>query len=576
MFKRIMLAVVIVALRGDVAIAQVEPEPKGFEVTLTADLVILNASLWSGHEPPKRDEDPKERLRGVAIIGERIVGVDDQVGLQKYIGPNTKILNGRKGRIVPGFTDSHTHIVGGGLQLGRLNLRDVKSRDEFVAAVADAAKKTPKGEWVLGGRWTVESWANPQPPTREWLDPVSGDTPVLLDRMDGHQSLANSAALKLAGIDDKGPPDPVGGEIERDPKTKAPTGILKESAAELVSRLVPTVSAEQRYAALARAMRYANELGVTSVHDMSELDDLVVFRRADGEGTLTVRVTSYLSVSDWSAQFDRMKGYELDSPMVRLAGFKGYMDGSLGSRTAYMREPFADTHSALHPRGQLSEFSHDPSRFKEVVIAADGRGFQLALHAIGDEANHLALDAYEAAMSKNGKPKSGNRVEHVQHLIPDDIARFAKLGVVASMQPLHKADDGRYAEKALGNSRLAGSYAYRQLVDAGALVVFGSDWPVVSMSPMLGIDAAVNARTLSGEVWLPDHSLTLHEALTAYTLSPARAVGRDQELGTIEVGKLADLVVLGEDPFAVDRGKFGGVKVIYTIVGGKVVYDHRK
>jgi len=259
--------------------------------------------------------------------------------------------------------------------------------------------------------------------------------------------------------------------------------------------------------------------------------------------------------------------------MQGIAGFKGFMDGSLGSRTAYMREPFADAApGAKYPRGQLNAMVQPFEKFKEMVIAADAARVQIAVHAIGDEANHLLLDAYEAAEAANPRKNVQHRIEHAQHLLVEDIPRFAKLGVAASMQPFHKADDARYAEKALGKERLRGSYAFRELLDAGATVAFGSDFPVVSMNPWDGIHAAVTARTLTGDVWLPSHSLTLEEALRAYTLGPIQVDRRDALLGTVERSKFADLVILTVDPFDLLAEKLNEVGTWMTIVGGKIVY----
>ncbi len=289
-----------------------------------------------------------------------------------------------------------------------------------------------------------------------------------------------------------------------------------------------------------------------------------------------MRITVYLGVTDWASHVEKIPGYGLNSDLLRLAGFKGFMDGSLGSRTAYMREPYADaTPEMPYPRGQLTEMADPFESFEKQVVIADAAGMQIAVHSIGDQANHLLLNAYEAALKGGGRRDARHRVEHAQHLQVSDIPRFSKLGVVASMQPFHKADDGRYAEKAIGKERLKGSYAFRQLVDTGALVVFGSDWPVVTLNPFAGIDSAVNAKTLAGEVWLPSHSLTVEEALRAYTVSPPKAIHRDDRLGTIEVGKFADFVILEHDLLTIPKDRIADVKVAQTIVGGKVVFDRK-
>ncbi len=533
-----------------------------------ADLVIVNAKVWTGAKPSSPEPT------ALAVTGDSIVAVGTDAQVRSRVGDKTKVIDAGGRRLIPGITDSHTHLVSGGFQLARLALRDVRSREEFIQAVQAEVKKKSKGEWVIGGRWSVESWDKPEPPNKAWLDPISPDNPIFLSRMDGHQALVNSAALKLAGIDAQGPPDSVGGEIERDPKTREPTGILKESNMDLLDRFIPEPTRANRREALVRAMKHANSLGITSVHDMSQPADLDVFRQACEQGMLTVRITTYLNVEEWSAHYgDALQAKEQwTAPMFRLAGFKGFMDGSLGSRTAYMREPYADTTpTTLHPRGQLTAFASSQT-FQPQVTQVDAKELQMAVHAIGDEGIHLLLDAYEAAAKENGSSDRRHRVEHAQHLLVSDIPRFAKLGVVASMQPFHKADDGRYAEKAIGTERLKGSYAFRQLVDAKALVVFGSDWPVVTLNPFAGIDAAVNAKTLSGEVWLPSHSLTVEEALRAYTVSPPEAIHQESRLGTLEVGKLADMVILVDDPLAIPRERLAEVKVAQTIVGGRVVY----
>ncbi len=531
-----------------------------------ADLVIVDAKIWRGADGPD--------VNSLAIVEGRIAALGDEAVIRQWIGPNTQVIDARRRRLIPGITDSHTHVIGGGLQLARLNLRAVSNRKQFIAAVAERAKSAKPGGWILGGRWSVESWPTPGSPTRYWLDPVTGDTPVLLSRMDGHSALVNTAALRIAGIDEHGPPNPTGGEIERDPQTRQPTGILKESAMGLVRRHIPPTSSEDTYQALLRALKHANAHGITSMHDMSNLGDLAAFERAYREGKLTIRITSYLQVDDVLQHLDDAASRNANHPFMRVAGFKKYMDGSLGSRTAYMQMPFADaTHDSSYPRGQLTAFAADKKRFHHTVEAVFNKGMQLAVHAIGDQGNHLLLDEYQRVAGRRGSGPVRHRIEHVQHLLLPDIARFAELGVAASMQPLHKADDGRYAEKAIGKERLAGSYAFRQLLDAGALLCFGSDWPVVSLNPFLGIDSAVNSRTLEGKVWLPTHAISVEEALRAYTVTPQKVVGRQQELGTIKVGKRADMVILDRDILTIDSKTIPDTKVVYTIVAGKVVFE---
>ncbi|MEK6674879.1 MAG: amidohydrolase, partial [Planctomycetota bacterium] len=537
-----------------------------------ADMVIVNGRIWTGVEPIAGPE--KEPLAtALAIKDSKIIAVGGDAEIRNQVGPSTQVIDANRRRVIPGMTDSHVHMIGGGLQLGRLNLREVKSKEEFIKAVAEAAKKRKPGEWILGGRWSVESWAESASPKKDWIDSVTRTVPVLLWRMDGHQALVNSVALQLTGITDYTPKDPAGGEIERDRYTMAPTGILKESAIDWVERIVPKPSAAELDEALLRAIKLANSFGITSVHDMSEPNHLEPFQRAHRSGALTIRVTSYLSVEDWTAHVNDVQRFPIHDELLRVAGCKGYMDGSLGSRTAYMHEPYADASTdSKYPRGQLTAFANPPETFQNRINKLDEAGLQSAVHAIGDEGIHLLLNAYET-VSKNGRKDSRHRVEHAQHLRVEDIPRFAKLGVVASMQPYHKADDARYAEKALGSARLGGSYAFRQLVDAGALVVFGSDFPVVTLDPFAGIHSAVTAKTLTGEVWLKDHSLTTAEALRSYTVWPQKAIHREDQLGTLEAGKLADIAILSEDPLSVPADNLATIRAWKTILGGKIVHS---
>ncbi|MCP4245519.1 MAG: amidohydrolase [bacterium] len=531
-----------------------------------ADLVIVNARVWTAVADAPTAE-------AVAVSGDRIVAVGSEAAVRRRVGPDTRVIDAGGAAVIPGLIDCHTHIIWAGLELARLQLREVAGREEFIAVVKAAAEQMPPGQWVVGGQWSIESWAQPMPPARDWIDPVTGDTPVFLTRMDGHQGLANSAALKLAGIDENGPPDPPGGEIERDPTTGRPTGILKDDAMALVNRHIPPVDQAQQEAALLRAMKQANCWGITSVHDMSVPSDLACFAAVRDKGQATVRIRSFVEDQDWSRQHETVRSFASDE-WVTLAGFKGYMDGSLGSRTAYMDAPYADASpDAKNPAGFLVAMSDPVEKMRDRLLEADRGGFQAAVHAIGDRANGLLLDCYEAVNRVNGPGDRRFRIEHAQHLRPRDIPRFAELGVVASLQPYHKADDGRYAEAALGLERCKTSYAFRDLLDAGAKVGFGSDWPVVSANPFLGLATAVNARTLAGEVWVPEQSITLDEALRAYTADAAYAGFAEDRLGSLKVGKLADIVVLNRDPFAMPPAELENLGVTHTIVDGRVVWS---
>ncbi|MFQ5424525.1 MAG: amidohydrolase [Phycisphaerae bacterium] len=534
-----------------------------------ADLIVLNARVWTA------DGDRPE-VTAFAVREGRFVCVGNAGDVRAWRGARTRVIDAGGRRVIPGLCDAHLHLISGGLQLARLNLRDVADRAEFIARIAERAASTAPGEWILGGRWSTESWPDATQPSRDWIDVVTGDVPLLLSRMDGHGALANSAALRLAGIDRSGPPDPAGGEIVRDPATGEPTGLLRDAAIDRVSSHAPRPSRRQVDRALRAAMREANRHGVTSVHTMSPWSVVAAVDRALQNGALTLRVRVYVSEDDWTAYIDRVKHHRVDD-WLRICGFKQFMDGSLGSRTAYMAAPFADNPpDQPDRRGLLSAIAQREGRLQQMCEAVCDAGFTPAIHAIGDQANHLVLDIYEAV----GRSRSAGsatatarfRIEHAQHLLPGDIARFASLGVIASMQPLHKADDGRYAEQAIGTARCRTSYAFRSLLDAGARVAFGSDWPVVTLDPFKGIRAAVTGRTLDGALFVPEQRLTVPESLRAYTIGGAEAAGDADCLGRIRAGLLADFVILEDDVLTVEPAALGDVRVRATYVAGRRVW----
>ena len=538
-------------------------------VNTSPDLIVTNAKVWTGNPNAPAAE-------AFAVANGEFVAVGNNADILKLQVLKTIVVDARGRRVIPGLIDAHLHLISGGQQLSRLNLREVKDRKEFVQAVRDYTSSLKPGEWVLGGRWSTESWADPAQPTRQWIDAATGETPALLERMDGHGALANSAALKLAGIDAKGPADPPGGRIERDPDSREPTGILKEGAIDLVRKHVPPASMDQLRAALAMSMREANRFGITCVHTMSNWSDVAVLDTARSANGLTLRVRVYVMEDDWLPFIDKAKQHKADD-WVRVAGFKQFADGSLGSRTAYMTEPFADTPGN---RGLPQPVISPPSKLAEMCISAGSVYFGSAVHAIGDAANHEVLDVYQQNQPKfdatcrdaHDGPRGTCRIEHVQHLLPADIARFGKIGVIASMQPLHKADDGRYAEVAIGKERCKSSYAFRSLLDAGAILAFGSDFPVVTLDPFKGMHAAVTGKTLDGKVFVPEQNIKIEEALTAYTRGAAAASGESPILGVIQVGALADFAILNDDILSMKPDDLPNTWVAYTYVGGKQVW----
>ncbi len=537
-------------------------------------MAITNARVWTGNP-----DQPQART--ILIRGERIVQVGDDTLLDNVPKGSALIIDAGGRRVIPGLVDCHTHIVSGGLALKKLRLRDAGSKEDFILRVKKCAAKLKPDEWVLGRGWSVESWTNPVEPTKEWIDAATEGRPALLTRMDGHQALANSKALAMAGIT-KETPDPVGGVIVRDPKTGEPTGILKDAASGLVRRLVPESSNMQKLTALQDAKALFNRHGVTMIHNMSSPSDGEVFITARTMPTLApvqeqLRIHSFCSIGRWPTEpCFTPQGDEIAAVVdwVRPAGFKGYMDGSLGSRTAYMRRPFLDNPAhEKNARGLLVEFAtrQAPDDMLSQFRRAARNSLQPAVHAIGDESNHLLLNAYETVLAEF--PNARPRIEHAQHLLAADIPRFGRLGVIASMQPYHKADDGRYAEKRIGYERCKTSYAFKSLLDSGAVVCFGSDWPVVSNNPFLGIHAAVTGKTLDGKVFVPEQNITVEQALRCYTTSAAYACFMEDRLGMIKPGYLADIVILNEDVLSIPADRIADVTVHTTIVGGAIAWQ---
>lgn len=511
------------------------------------DLVIQNARIWS---------DGIAGFAEFAAVNDgRFVYVGER--RSEYMGSETVVVDAGGKVVLPGLIDSHIHMIGGGLQLSRVHLREATSKEDFIARLRAYAESLPAGRWVLGGRYSTESWANPEQPTKEWVDAVTGDRPLWLDRMDGHSGLANSAALRIAGIT-KDTPDPPGGVIDRDARGE-PTGILRENATSLVESHIPAASDEEKLEAMRLAIAQCNALGITSVHDIPAASDLPVYERLPSE---TMRFFLYLSAADWPAAITMAKAFKPRHGFVEVRGLKSYMDGSLGSRTAYMHEPFDDNEADQKNWTGLPMPGVADGTYLANFRAAKAAGLQPIFHAIGDRANSTLLDFAEQVGGE--RPRS----EHTQHLRKQDIERFAKLGVIASMQPYHKADDGRYAEARIGLERSKWSYAFKSLLDAGAVVAFGSDWPVVSQNPFLGVAAAVEGRTLAGLPWMTHQNITVGEALRCYTSRAAYACGMENDLGKIAPGYRADFVVMETSPFGADV-KWGELKVAETWVGGK-------
>ena len=535
---------------------------------LYADLILTNAKIWTGSTTQPHAE-------AVACADGRIVAIGAASDLAKWAGPSTRTIDLAGKRVVPGFNDAHVHFYSGGTHLASVQLRDAQSETEFRDRIHQFAVTLPKARWILGGDWDHEIWTPPRLPTGALIDEAAGDHPVFINRLDGHMSLANSLALKLAGIT-RNTPDPPGGTIVRDAAGE-PTGVLKDAAMAAVERVIPEASPDEIDDAVHAAMRYAAENGVTSVQDMSASPDVLrSYQRLLARGELTVRISGHQPLASWKRLADIGLLAPFGGPMLHIGALKGFSDGSLGSTTALFFEPYLD---APDTSGLASDEMIPQLKMAQHILDADRAGLQVAVHAIGDKANHLVLDMFEAAGKANGRRDRRFRIEHAQHLLAEDIPRFARLRVIASVQPYHAIDDGRWAEHRIGPERAQTTYAFRSLLDSGAVLAFGSDWYVAPMEPLMGIYAAATRQTLDGKHpggWVPEQKITVEQAVRAYTWGSAYASFEESIKGTLEPGKLADLAVLSADIFAIDPIEIREVKVVMTVMDGRIVYRRGK
>src|SRR5438034_1307121 len=529
------------------------------------DLIIVNGNMHTmdANQPS---------AQAVAIIGNRIIAVGSNDEIKKLAGPNTKVIDAKGRLVLPGFNDAHVHFLSGGFQLSSVDLRDANTPQEFAERIRDFAGKLPKGRWITGGDWDHERWPDAKLPTKELIDRYTPDTPVFVNRLDGHMALANSLALKLAGVS-RETKDPPVGVVVRDSKTGEPTGILKDAAQSFVWKVIPAASFEEKLAAARAATNHAASLGVTSVQDMSAGADVGVYQTLLDRGELKTRVYAVWPLPGWDRLARTGVRAHFGSAMLRTGGLKGFADGSLGSTTALFFEPYLD---APNTSGIPSDEMFPEGAMLERVRGADRAGLQVIIHAIGDRANDNILSIYEHVEKENGDRDRRFRIEHAQHLRPQDITRFARDKVIASMQPYHAIDDGRWAEKRIGPERAKTTYAFRSLLDSGAMLAFGTDWTVAPLSPVLSIYAAVTRRTLDGKNptgWIPEQKISVEETVRAYTIGSAFAEFQENEKGTITTGKLADLVILSRDIFQIDPKEIEKVRVVITIMNGRTVYE---
>ncbi len=530
------------------------------------DLIIINADVRT--MAPARGAAPT----ALAVKGNRIAQVGQTRDIQPLATSKTRVIDAKGRLVLPGFNDAHVHFLDGGFSLSNVNLRDAATVEEFVRRIKAHADTLPAGQWIVGGEWDHENWPGAPLPRKDMIDAVTPNHPVLVSRTDGHMALANSLALKMAGVT-KQTADVPGGFIVRDAKTGEPTGLLKDAAMQAVFAVMPETSQDEKLRAARLATNFAASLGVTSAHDVLAGDAVHTYRALAERGELKTRLYCLYPIARWQ---EAVKVHSRPNPtphLVRTGAVKGFSDGSLGSATSWMFEPFLDDPKNC---GLPGDQMFPEGAMLERVLGSDKAGLQVAMHAIGDRANFEILNMAAQVAQTNGPRDRRFRIEHAQHLRCSEIPRFGAERVIASVQSYHAADDGRWCEPRLGPARLKGTYAFRSLLDTGAILALGTDWVVAPLDPMLTLDAAVNRRTLDGKNpggWIPEQKITVEEAVRAYTVGSAFAEFAENDKGTIAPGKLADIIMLDNNIFKEKPEDVGQARVVLTVFDGKAVWS---
>jgi predicted amidohydrolase YtcJ len=560
-------ALLLVVLVGNLMAQETKPNQP-------ADAIFINGNIWTG----VKQGEAITTAQAIAVDGDHILAVGSNREIQKLKGSKTAVVDFSGKFVMPGFNDAHLHLSGGGFEKMQVDLVGTKSLAEMKQRIAAGAKTAAPNQWILGRGWDHTKWTEPVLPTRQQLDSVTGDHPAIFGRVDGHIAVANSAALKIAGIG-RNTQDPSGGKIDRD-SAGEPTGIIRESAVHLVTQKIPPPLPSQVRKAMELALTEATRWGLTSVQsqllDNREWQDFLVCEDLEREGKLTARVTMWLpfdlelgTLREWRAH------HPTSDPMLHTGMLKAYMDGSLGSRTAALREPFSDD------PGNRGLAQWDQSVLNQMASERAAAGFQLGFHAIGDRAADMALNAFSEAERylrehdrSASRRDSRNRIEHDQVIEPDQLAKYKELGIIASVQPNHLLTDMYWAESRIGAERAKTSYPWRDFLKNGIVLAFGTDYPVEPLTPFRGIYAAVTRKNEEGtRDYYPEQSLTIDEALAAYTSGSAYADYAEREKGQLKPGMLADFVVLDRDLTRIVPQQILETKVLRTVVGGKTVYE---
>ena len=544
--------------------------------TPKADVIFRNANIYTGLKDRSTFGETQRRAEALAIRGDRVVAIGGNSEITKWKGTQTQVIDLHGQLVMPGFNDAHVHLAEAGFQKLSVNLVGVRSLDEFRQRIRERVMSAAPGEWITGGGWDETLWPVKTPPSRWDVDEVSQGHPVFLQRVDGHIAVANTKALQLASVT-VASRDPEAGKIDRD-ESGTPSGILRETARDSVFAIIPKATHEKRRQGIMQALADAARWGITSAQDNSSWEDFQVYEELEREGQLTLRISEWLP---FDASVDGLKAMRDSHPrsdnMLHTGMLKGFMDGSLGSHTAALLQPYADDprNSGL-PR-------YDPEKLNEMTEERLAEGFQIGFHAIGDRGVQMALDAFAGAEEavRDQAPKSSNtindfrlRIEHAQVTTPAEIQKFKSLKVIASMQPNHLLTDMNWAQNRLGPERAAHSYAWAEFLSKGVALAFGTDYPVEPITPFRGLYAAVTRQSEDGKKrYYPEQRLTIDQAIAAYTIGSAYAEFAEKEKGSLQPGMLADFVVLDRDITSIPAEKILDTKVLRTVVGGKTVYE---
>ncbi len=529
----------------------------------TMKSAFINGKIYTVNEKQPTAE-------AVVVKGNKIIFVGSNDEAKKLIDNSTNVIDLKGKLMLPGFIDDHVHFINGGNYLLGIDLRPANSTTEFKNILKEYASKNP-GKWITGGYWDHEKWERKELPTKEMIDEVVPDQPVFVERLDGHMGVANSYVLRLAGIT-KDTKNPDGGLIVKDPETGEPTGVLKDNAMNFVYNIIPAATFQENYKAALAALNEAKRLGITSVQDITFDDQLEVYKKLRDEGKLTCRIYTRMPIAEYKKLVDQNIQVGTEDDLIKMGSLKAFADGSLGSSTAWFFDKYnQDTTTFGLPMDIITDGS-----LEKWALDADKNHLQISVHAIGDRANAYMLDLFEKIEKENPQWDRRFRIEHAQHVRFQDIPRFAKLGVIASVQPYHCIDDGVWAEKRIGPDRIKYTYPFKSFLDAGVKICFGTDWYVAPLNPLLGLYAAVTRRTLDDKNpngWIPEQKISIEDAIKCYTLNSAYAAFEENVKGSIEPGKLADLIVLSDDILKIDPVKIKDASVEMTVFDGKIIYQ---